>query len=109
MKRTSTDSADAKLQDLRDQFPLLKEEVHGQRVVYLDSAATTQRPRAMLDALTNFYSHDNANPARSLHALAQRSTIAYESARATVARFLNAHSPEDLSGPGNECPNRKTL
>jgi len=88
--------ADAKLGDLRNQFPLLQENVDGRPLVYLDSAATTQRPRAVVDALTNFYLYDNANPSKSLHALARRSATLYDTARATVARFLNARWPEEI-------------
>ena len=88
--------ADAKLRDLRNQFPLLQESVDGRPLVYLDSAATTQRPREVLDSLTNFYLRDNANPSKSLHALARRSATLYDTARATVARFLNARGPEEI-------------
>jgi len=88
--------ADAKLRDLRNQFPLLQENVDGRPLVYLDSAATTQRPREVLDSLTNFYLRDNANPSKSLHALARRSATLYDTARATVARFLNARGPEEI-------------
>lgn len=84
------------LRDLRAQFPLLKERVDGHALVYLDSAATTQRPRAVIDAIANFYLHDNANPAKSLHTLAGRSAALYDKARATVARFLNARGPEEV-------------
>jgi cysteine desulfurase/selenocysteine lyase len=63
---------------------------------YLDSAATTQRPKAVLDALTNFYLHDNANPAKTLHSLARRSARLYEDARAAVASFVNARGPEEI-------------
>src|SRR5262250_2455667 len=89
-------SADARLRDLRDQFPLLRENVDGRPLVYLDSAATTQRPRAVLDALNNFYLHENANPSISLHALARRSAALYDEARAIVARFLHARSPDEI-------------
>jgi cysteine desulfurase / selenocysteine lyase len=82
--------------DLRAQFPLLKERMNGRPLVYLDSAATTQRPRPVLDALSDFYLHDNANPSKSLHALAQRSAAVYDSARATVARFVNARRPDEI-------------
>lgn len=82
--------------DLRAKFPLLKETVNGRPIVYLDSAATTQRPRAVLDVLSEFYLHDNANPSKSLHALAHRSAILYDTARATVAHFLNARGPEEI-------------
>lgn len=84
------------LRNLRAQFPLLKERVDGHALVYLDSAATTQRPRAVIDAIANFYLHDNANPAKSLHTLAGRSATLYDKARATVARFLNARGPEEV-------------
>src|SRR5215472_17052188 len=86
----------AKLGDLRSQFPLLRENKDGRPLVYLDSAATTQRPRAVLDALASFYLHDNANPSKSLHTLARRSATLYDTARATVARFLNAHAAEEI-------------
>jgi cysteine desulfurase/selenocysteine lyase len=81
---------------LRAQFPLLREKVNGHPLVYLDSAATTQRPRPVIDALANFYLHDNANPSKSLHTLAGRAALLYENARATVARFLNARGPEEI-------------
>src|SRR6266404_3971108 len=82
--------------DFRAHFPLLKESVNGQPLVYLDSAATTQRPREVVDALSKFYLHDNANPAKSLHTLAGRSAAAYDAARAEVARFLNTYGPEEI-------------
>jgi cysteine desulfurase / selenocysteine lyase len=82
--------------DLPAQFRLLNERMNGRPLVYLDSAATTQRPRAALDALSDFYLHDNANPSKSLHALAQSSAAVYDSARATVARFVNARRPDEI-------------
>jgi cysteine desulfurase / selenocysteine lyase len=87
---------DPKLGGLRDQFPLLKERVNGRPLVYLDSAATTQRLRAVIDALTNFYMHDNANPGKTLHTLARRSAALYEKARETVARFVHALRPDEI-------------
>jgi cysteine desulfurase/selenocysteine lyase len=88
---------DLDLGALRDQFPVLKERVNGHAVVYLDSAATTQRPRAaVIDALSNFYLHDNANPAKNLHTLARRSASLYEKARETVAKFVHARGPEEI-------------
>src|SRR6266481_198545 len=84
------------LESLRAQFPVLGERVNGHRLVYLDSAATTQRPRAVLDALAKFYLHDNANPAKSLHTLARQSATLYENARQAVARFLHARAPEEI-------------
>lgn len=87
---------DPELSALRDQFPVLGEQVNGRRLVYLDSAATTQRPRAVIDALANFYLHDNANPAKSLHTLARRSATRYEKARETVATFVHAHGSDEI-------------
>ena len=84
------------LESLRAQFPVLAERVNGHSLVYLDSAATTQRPRAVIDAVRNFYLHDNANPGKSFHTLARRSSALYEKARGTAARFLNARGPEEI-------------
>ena len=86
----------AQIRALRAQFPVLGERVNGHPLVYLDSAATTQRPRAVLDVLANFYLHDNANPAKSLHTLARRSATLYEKAKETVARFVHARGPEEI-------------
>jgi cysteine desulfurase / selenocysteine lyase len=88
--------ASPQLSSLRAEFPLLTERIDGQSLVYLDSAATTQRPRAVIDALADFYIRDNANPAASLHALARRSAALYEGARSKVASFLNASAPEEI-------------
>ena len=82
--------------DVRGQFPLLRDSMNGRPLVYLDSAATTQRPRAVLDTLDTFYLHENANPSTSLHALARHSASLYDEARATVARFLNARGSGEI-------------
>jgi cysteine desulfurase/selenocysteine lyase len=74
----------------RAEFPALHQQVHGKPLVYLDSAATTQKPQAVIDAISRFYERDNANVHRGVHALSERATKAFEGARATVARFLNA-------------------
>jgi cysteine desulfurase / selenocysteine lyase len=86
----------ASSRDVRAQFPLLGDSMNGRSLVYLDSAATTQRPRAVLDALDTFYLHENANPSMSLHALARHSASLYDEARATVARFLNARGSDEI-------------
>ena len=86
----------AELATVRAQFPALQERMNGHPLVYLDSAATAQRPRAVIDALTDFYLHGNANPSKSLHTLAQGSADRYEKARITVARALNAVSPQEI-------------
>jgi cysteine desulfurase/selenocysteine lyase len=81
---------------LRRQFPALDQSVHGHPLVYLDNAATTQKPLQVIRALTSFYERDNANVHRAIHELAERSTIAFEAARARVARFLNAKEPDEI-------------
>ncbi|MGU5680400.1 SufS family cysteine desulfurase [Aeromonas allosaccharophila] len=75
---------------LRSQFPALAQEVNGHPLVYLDNAATTQKPQAVLDAIAHYYRADNANVHRAAHALSGRATRAFEDARETVARFINA-------------------
>lgn len=75
---------------LRSQFPALAQEVNGHPLVYLDNAATTQKPQAVLDAIAHYYGVDNANVHRAAHALSGRATRAFETARETVARFINA-------------------
>ncbi len=81
---------------IRDEFPILNQQVNGHPLVYLDNAATTQKPRAVVAALDRFYARDNANVHRGLHALSMRSTDGYEGARARVARFINAEAPEEV-------------
>ncbi|WP_421351722.1 aminotransferase class V-fold PLP-dependent enzyme [Aeromonas veronii] len=75
---------------LRSQFPALAQEVNGHPLVYLDNAATTQKPQAVLDAIVHYYGADNANVHRAAHALSGRATRAFEAARETVAHFINA-------------------
>jgi cysteine desulfurase/selenocysteine lyase len=86
----------ARWRAVRDDFPTLHQQVNGQPLVYLDNAATTQKPRAVLDALQDFYLHHNANVHRGLHALSMRATDAYEAARARTAQFINAADPAEI-------------
>ncbi len=80
---------------IRKDFPILHQEVHGRPLVYLDSAATSQKPQVVLDALADYYGRDNANVHRGVHQLSERATEAYEGARTRIQRFLNAtHSRE---------------
>ncbi|HEX3731050.1 MAG TPA: cysteine desulfurase [Opitutaceae bacterium] len=81
---------------VREDFPALGQQVNGKPLVYLDNAATTQRPRGVIDALGQFYERDNANVHRGLHALSMRATDGYEGARARMAKFLNAAVPEEI-------------
>lgn len=82
--------------DLRSDFPILHQTVHGKPLVYLDNAATAQKPRRVIDALVRYYSEDNSNVHRGLHALSMRATESYEGARARVARFINATDPAEV-------------
>jgi cysteine desulfurase/selenocysteine lyase len=81
---------------VRRDFPILEERVHGKRLVWLDNAATTQKPRAVIDRLTRYYEHENSNVHRAAHALAARATDAYEGARETTRKFLNAQSASEI-------------
>ena len=81
---------------MRDDFPILDQQVHGHPLVYFDNAATTQKPRAVIEALRFYYEHDNANVHRGLHELSSRATEAYEGARATVAKYLGAASADEI-------------
>ena len=81
---------------VRREFPILAQRVHGKPLVYLDSGATAQKPQRVIDAVSRFYSHDNANVHRGVYALAERATAEYERARARVARFLGAADPKEI-------------
>ncbi len=82
--------------DIRNDFPILDQEVNGYPLVYLDSAATSQKPRQVIEALANYYQNDNANVHRGVHTLGNRATEGYEGARETVRKFLNASSTEEI-------------
>jgi cysteine desulfurase/selenocysteine lyase len=81
---------------VRDDYPLLHQTVGGRRLVYLDSAATSQKPREVLDALIRYYHEYNANVHRGVYRLAEEATARYEAARANVAAFLGAAQPEEI-------------
>jgi cysteine desulfurase/selenocysteine lyase len=93
---TTRDSLDSKAERWRTDFPVLNQRVGDHPLTYLDSAATTQRPVPVLEAMMDFYRHDNANPGSALHALARRAYERYEGARRTFAIFLNATQPEEV-------------
>ena len=81
---------------VRARFPILDQEVRGKPLVYLDNAASTQKPREVIDAVARYYERDNANVHRGVHALSDRATAAYEGARETVRRFLNAREAGEI-------------
>ena len=88
--------ADPGISRYRDDFPILSRKVHGKPLVYLDNAATTQKPRAVIAAIRRYYCTSNANVHRGVHALSDRATQAYEEARGRVARFLNAREDREI-------------
>ncbi|HBQ01635.1 MAG TPA: hypothetical protein DD672_14300, partial [Gammaproteobacteria bacterium] len=75
---------DFDVESVRAQFPALQQEVNGRPLIYLDSAATTQKPKAVIDAITHYYQCDNANVHRAAHALSSRATSAFEASRQLV-------------------------
>jgi len=81
---------------LRADFPILDQKVHGQPLIYFDNAATTQKPRAVVEALRHYYEHDNANVHRGIHELSNRATTAFEAARVRAASFINARSADEI-------------
>jgi cysteine desulfurase/selenocysteine lyase len=81
---------------IREDFPILRELIHGKPLVYLDNANTTQKPRQVLDALDTYYRHDNSNIHRATHLLSERATRAYEATRSAVARFINAADRREI-------------
>jgi cysteine desulfurase / selenocysteine lyase len=81
---------------IKRDFPILQQQVHGKPLIWLDNAATTQKPQAVIDRLSHFYEYENSNIHRAAHALAARSTDAYEAAREKVRRFLKAPSAKDI-------------
>lgn len=84
------------VEKVRADFPILHQQVNGQPLVYLDNAATTQKPNAVIDAISNYYREDNSNVHRGAHALADRATVKFEAAREKVAQFINAASPQQV-------------
>lgn len=84
------------VENLRRDFPILNQKIHGKPLVYLDNAASAQRPSAVIDAVANYYKHDHANVHRGVHTLSQRATDAYEGAREKIRRFINARSTREI-------------
>ncbi len=90
------DSTFADIQRFRQDFPILKQQVNGKPLVYLDNGATTQKPQIVIDTLRQYYEHDNANVHRGVHTLSARATDAYEGARLKVRDFINAASEKEI-------------
>jgi cysteine desulfurase/selenocysteine lyase len=93
---SSRDSLAPDWELLRKDFPVLDQEVHGKRLVYLDNAATSQKPTAVLKALMDYYEKDNSNVHRGIHELSNRATLGYEGARERAAKYLNAAKSKEI-------------
>jgi cysteine desulfurase / selenocysteine lyase len=89
-------SVDFDVARIRRDFPILDQQVNGKPLVYLDNAASSQRPRAVIEAIDYYYEHDHANVHRGVHTLSQRATDAYEGARETIRGFINARSTKEI-------------
>lgn len=96
MMETLNRTSAPRVERAREDFPALRQSVHGHPLVYLDNAATTQKPEAVLKALDRYYREDNANVHRGVHTLSERATRQYEGARGTVRRFLNAAEDREI-------------
>jgi len=83
-------------ESLRDDFPILNQRVHGYPLIYFDNAASSQKPRAVIEALTHYYERDNANVHRGIHELSNRATAGFEAARTRTAKFINARSADEI-------------
>src|SRR5690349_21951635 len=96
METLTTISPTFDVNEIRKSFPVLEREVNNQLLVYLDNAATSQKPQAVIDALNYYYSNYNANIHRGIHTLAEEATAAFEATRDTVQQFINAESREQI-------------
>src|SRR5678815_633244 len=86
----------ADLEKVRAEFPILHQKVNGYDLIYFDNAATSQKPRVVIDTLREYYEKDNANVHRGIHELSNRASAAYEASRARAAKFLNARSADEI-------------
>lgn len=84
------------VEEIRKAFPILHQQVNGKPLIYFDNAATSQKPKAVIDALSSYYNHDNANIHRGIHTLAERATAAYEQTREKVREFIHASEVEEV-------------
>ncbi len=93
---TRVDTTPLDVERIRQDFPILRRTVHGKRLVYLDNAATSQKPQSVIDAISHYYSNTNANVHRGVHRLGEEATDAYEGVRETVCRFINGDDPKSI-------------
>jgi cysteine desulfurase/selenocysteine lyase len=93
---TKTSLSDTDARRLRQDFPVLSEQVYGKSLVYLDNAATTQKPQVVIDRITNYYAHENGTVRRGVYRLSEQSTLAFDETRQKIAYFLNAFSSSEI-------------
>jgi cysteine desulfurase/selenocysteine lyase len=96
VERNAHSPATFNVQQIRAQFPILNRKIHGKPLTYFDNSATTQKPQAVIDAVTHYYEFENANIHRGVHTLSQEATAAYEQAREKIARFINAEHSRQI-------------
>ena len=96
MIQKNHEAAELDVARIREDFPILGRQIHGKPLVYLDNAATTQKPNAVIGRITRYYTHENSNVHRGVHHLSEVATAAYEGARGTVKRFINAGSEKEI-------------
>jgi len=96
MNQTAEKTVAYDVERIRQDFPILHQEIRGKKLVYLDNAATSQKPKAVIDSIVHYYEHDNANIHRGVHTLSERATLSYENARKTVRDFLNAGTENEI-------------
>ncbi|HET9408617.1 MAG TPA: cysteine desulfurase [Candidatus Sulfotelmatobacter sp.] len=94
--QVSVHESDFPIERVRPDFPILREKVHGHELVYLDNAATSQKPKTVIDAIVHYYEHDNSNVHRGVHHLSERATEEYEAARKSVQQFLHAGRSSEI-------------
>src|SRR3989442_11516490 len=95
-KATDASAFHRSVADIRNDFPILSRQVHGKPLVYLDSTASSQKPRAVIDAMSSYYQHSHANVHRGVYELSEEATAAMEQARLKVARFINARQGKQI-------------
>ena len=84
------------LENIRKDFPILDQEINGSPLAYFDNAASTQKPKAVIDAIKNYYEQDHANVHRGVHTLSVRATELYEESRTKIAKFINANTSNEV-------------
>ena len=92
----TTPQGDLDVNKVRSDFPVLNQLVNGKPLIYLDNAATTQKPKQVIDSIVNYYQYANANIHRGIHTLAERATAEYEASRKSLSTFINSPSPEQV-------------